>query len=332
MGHKRWLVLLLVLIITAIAISGCRQTPDTTPPEPQQQEENQENQTDAIREEWADSAHATVTNADSSNSPAKRDGCIICHDGRAYNKQISSADELDTGEPVGADCETCHTGHGKEVWQSGLVQLPAGEVRDGGGALCMDCHNARSIPDPADRPAPHASAEADIVMGINGFHVEGKTYGSSPHTAVKDTCFGCHMADLGKGYPSHTFRSELETCEQCHKGIDSINMKAKDDYDGDGTVEGFQDEVDGLLKMLHDTIQARLEGGTFTSTHGRIAFMDEKEEEMEEVPAELYHGAWNYYLVANDGSRGIHNPLYVVQLLQQSILMLGGDLGEAKQL
>ncbi|NLC76321.1 MAG: ammonia-forming cytochrome c nitrite reductase subunit c552 [Clostridia bacterium] len=325
---------LILLVLVACLAVGCRQAADNTPPEPQEpaQEEQQKNPAEAIREEWAKSAHATATNAESPDSPAKREACMRCHDGRAYTMQISSVEDLDTGEPVGQDCDTCHSGHGKEVWQSGLVQLPAGEVRDGGGALCMDCHNARNIPDPENRPAPHASAEADIVMGINGFQVEGKTYGSSPHTAVKDTCFGCHMADLGGGYPSHTFKSDVETCKSCHQGIDTVNMKAKDDYDGDGTVEGFQEEVDGLLKTLHDTIEAKLEGGSFTSGHGRILFQDGNGNDLENVPAELYHGAWNYFLVVNDGSRGIHNPLYVVQLLQQSILMLDGDLGDAKQL
>lgn len=331
MVRKKLLFFILVLAIP-LMIVGCRQAQDPTPEEPPAKEEQQEDHTEAIRKEWAESAHATATNADEPNSPAKREECMLCHDGRAFARQIASTEDLSTDEPVGQDCATCHEGHGKEVWESGLAQLPSGEVRDGGGALCMSCHNARKTPDPAARPAPHASAQADIVMGTNGFQVEGVNYSSSPHTAVKDTCFGCHMADLGGGYPSHTFEADVQTCEPCHQGINTINMKAKADYDGDGDLEGFQDEVDGLLKNLHDTIEARLEGGTFASSHGQIVFTAPDGNEMNDVPADLYHAAWNYYLVVNDGSRGIHNPVYVVQLLQQSILMLDGDLKEAKLL
>lgn len=331
MVRKKLLLFILVLAIP-IMIVGCRQAPDPTPGESPAKEEQQEDHTEAIRKEWAESAHATATNADEPNSPAKREECMLCHDGRAFARQIASTEDLSTDEPVGQDCATCHEGHGKEVWESGLAQLPSGEVRDGGGALCMSCHNARKTPDPAARPAPHASAQADMVMGTNGFQVEGVNYSSSPHTAVKDTCFGCHMADLGGGYPSHTFESDVQACESCHQGIRTINMKAKADYDGDGTVEGFQDEVDGLLKLLHDTIEARLEGGTFTTGHGQIVFTSQDGSEINDVPADLYHAAWNYYLVVNDDSGGIHNPVYAVQLLQQSILMLDGDLKEAKQL
>lgn len=330
----RYKHLLILLALVALLAAGCRQadnTPAPAPQQPKQEEQQQKDPTEAIREEWAKSAHATATNADAEDSPAKRDNCIRCHNGKAYAMQISTADEVDTGKPVGQDCETCHSGHGKEVKESGLVQLPAGEVRDGGGVLCMDCHNARNTPDPDKRPAPHASAQSDVVMGMNGYQAEGKTYSSSPHTAAKDTCLGCHMANLD-GHPSHTFKADVEACKSCHQGMDSINRKAQADYDGDGNVEGFQEEIDGLLKMLHDAIEAKLNGGTFTTGHGQILFQDANQNELDNVPAELYYGAWNYFLVSNDGSKGIHNPTYAVQLLQQSILMLDGDLGKAQQL
>lgn len=332
MRRKLWLLFFVLVLLIPLTV-GCRQAANEIREEQQQTEEQQqEDHTQAIREEWSKSAHAVATNAQEENSPAKRDECMRCHNGQAYVKQVTSADELNVDEPVGQDCDTCHSGHGKEVWASGLVTLPAGEVRDGGGALCMDCHNARKTPDPENRPAPHSSAEADIVIGTNGYHVEGVTYSSSPHTAVKDTCFGCHMADLGGGYPSHTFKADVKPCQSCHQGISDINMKAKADYDGDGSIEGFQEEVDGLLKLLHDTIEAELDGGTFSTGHGQIVFTGKDGNEMSEVSPDLYHAAWNYYLVMNDGSRGIHNPVYVVQLLQQSVLMLGGDLKDAKQL
>lgn len=323
--------LLFLLVILALFALGCKQTPPPQPEPEKPAKEDQQDQISLIQEEWSNSAHATVTDAGDPNSPATRDGCITCHDGRAFAQQIVSAADLDTSEPVAQDCDTCHSDYGKEVWEAGLVNLPSGEVRDGGGALCMSCHNARNVPDPATKTAPHPSTEADILMGTNGYHVEGKNYSNSPHTSVKDTCFSCHTADLGGGYASHTFEADLKTCVSCHQGIDTFNMKAKEDYDGNGQVEGFQDEVAGLQELLKETIEEGLDGGSFAISRGAIVFT-KGEEEITDVPADLYHAAWNYFLTVNDGTKGLHNPEYVVQLLQQSILMLDGDLGAAAEL
>ncbi|MBI4759333.1 MAG: hypothetical protein HY783_10125, partial [Chloroflexi bacterium] len=41
-----------------------------------------------------------------------------------------------------------------------------------------------------------------------------------------------------------------EPCQACHAGIKTFNILAKADYDGNGKVEGVQDEVAGLLKVL----------------------------------------------------------------------------------
>jgi hypothetical protein len=44
-----------------------------------------------------------------------------------------------------------------------------------------------------------------------------------------------------------------------------------------------------------------------------------------EVSNELYQAGYNYFLVYYDGSLGLHNPLFAVQLLQQSYKVLTGE-------
>ena len=39
-------------------------------------------------------------------------------------------------------------------------------------------------------------------------------------------------------------------CKNCHGDVKDFNLKAKADYDGNGKVEGVQDEVKGLLGQV----------------------------------------------------------------------------------
>ena len=47
------------------------------------------------------------------------------------------------------------------------------------------------------------------------------------------------------------------SCKSCHGDINDFNLKAKADYDGNGKVEGVQDEVKGLLNMLWKGLEAK---------------------------------------------------------------------------
>ncbi|MHB0870972.1 MAG: hypothetical protein ACYC66_08655 [Chloroflexota bacterium] len=43
-------------------------------------------------------------------------------------------------------------------------------------------------------------------------------------------------------------------CQTCHAGITSFDLPAKADYDGNGQVEGVQEEVAGLVQLLQTAI------------------------------------------------------------------------------
>ncbi len=100
--------------------------------------------------------------------------------------------------------------------------------------------------------------------------------------------------------------------EGCHgQGtITTFNRTAYGDYDGDGTVEGVQDEVQGLLDILAAELPKDDEGEVVFSaatTEAERAAM------------------WNYQLVAKDGTLGIHNTAYAVQVLQKTYQQLTGE-------
>jgi hypothetical protein len=187
-----------------------------------------------------------------------------------------------------------------------------------------------------------------MIEGVNGY-TYGKTIPSSAHRfAVADTCAGCHMQTIATNSPAyalgftksggHTFSMTynvvtngvantlelVDVCVQCHGPIESFNM-VKVDYNGDGVIEGVQTEVQKLL----DKLNTLLPDSTYRADGNYVA-----DEVVGSVsvktnwPANFLRGAWNWQLVNNDLSKGIHNAAYAVGLLKASIADLTGDGNE----
>jgi len=122
--------------------------------------------------------------------------------------------------------------------------------------------------------------------------------------------------------PNHTFIVEnFTTCEttDCHDQDMTGGGTAKQDYDGDGTIERTTAEVEGLLDTLKSAIETK--AGTFESSRGAVVFAKTKKPKQA-----TYAAAYNYFYVMNDKSRGIHNIPFTVDLLTRSIIAVGGEL------
>ncbi|MFQ5875507.1 MAG: hypothetical protein ACE5JL_17155, partial [Dehalococcoidia bacterium] len=226
-----------------------------------------------------------------------------------------------------------------------VVTLPDGtEVTNAGAsATCMSCHNGRVGPDEveAEEPHyPHHSTAAEMITGVGGY-TYGEEIKNSPHIAIGKTCVDCHMYETpgmdDAGTPDdssddvplpghneigeHTFTMTspegvelVGACAECHGEIESFNLPAKGDYDGDGTVEGIRDEVQGLLDLLFQAIQDS--GVTYLGHYPYWENVTTKAQK-----ATIY----NWSFVGNEGSLGVHNTARAVQLLQASYRDLTGE-------
>lgn len=322
---------IVVLAVTFLAAAGC-------PPRTAPNGEGQKIDFSALTGQWDESRHALIL-----PYPNGRDGCILCHDGYAFAQQIETRAALPEGRRVGEgdnmvavtsiNCAACHTGNALELISSRTVSIPtAANVAGGTGALCMACHNSRRAPsiDDARRSSPHPSAQADVVTGTGGMRINNISVGSTAaHAGVENTCNGCHMPEDPGNFAYHGFTMSEDfidqTCGGCHRGAATFNLTAGGDYDGDGQKEGFQDEVAGLLALLKDAAGAALNGGGFTSQGGAFVFTDADNNPIENVEPEVYAAAYNWYLVTSDGSLGVHNPTFTIQLLQRTYNALTGE-------
>ncbi len=104
--------------------------------------------------------------------------------------------------------------------------------------------------------------------------------------------------------------------EGCHATgtVTTYNRTAYGDYDGDGTVEGVQDEVQGLLDILAAELPKNDDGNIPSSGIDKMGLTENQ-----------LRALWNYTLINNDGSLGIHNTAFAVQVLQKTYKQLTGE-------
>jgi len=293
-------------------------------------------------QEWNKSTHAIATRHPTGEG---EEACVGCHSGVGFIDRMDGIEEADRRTYWEAIvCSACHDphSHGEEhqVRSTADVTLGNGHViTEGGlGKLCMNCHMGRrdavsyaETGNPSSHWGPHHGPQSDMLAGSNGYEYDKPIRSSGHIHAVPDTCATCHMQEVGSSDPGflevggHTFKPawdggtpddpsddvELtEACAQCHGEIEDFDSIVRQDYDGNGIAEGTQTEVRGLLAKLAKLLPPY---GEPTVDLGSV-------EERRELIA-----AFNYQLVLEDGSFGIHNTLYATDLLKASIADLGGE-------
>jgi len=275
-----------------------------------------------------------------------RSGCSQCHSGSAFVSWIK-ADKGDFETPVGTNisCAACHDPHDDtNIHQLRTLETTLGdgtlitEADYGTGALCMNCHKSRreaatyaiDVNNGSSHYGAHHGPQADMLLGKNApdFGVELKT---SPHgVAIENACVGCHMTgehtdELGNVtlVGGHSFNmndangnDHVEACADCHGDVGATFAEKKyyingnADLDNDGTAEGLQVEVKGLLAQLAELLPQDESGDVLIDGDGLTV-------------ADMM-GGYVYFWVMEDRSFGVHNPAYTISLLKAAIETMGG--------
>ena len=291
----------------------------------------------------------TGTNANTYNL----DDCGRCHDGRIYIQFTKGFKKGDPGQidevtltqanGTHVTCQTCHDPHGNSNVAS-LRQAPANSdtlangyayTLGGTGQVCMNCHKSRRnnvtymTSTISAFWGPHHSVQADNFFGQNAAKFGTTDYMTNSHQfAVTDACVTCHMvatADTGTvnrdkvgghSWNLHNPDSDYDhtkACTSCHGPKTSFDeFVAVTDFDGDGTVESVQGEVEGLLQNIRILLPPT---GTDSIDWSLIKAMND---------LTVKKAYWNYQLINNDGSFGMHNSKFAFDVLLKTQVALGG--------
>jgi cytochrome c554/c'-like protein/doubled CXXCH motif protein len=302
-------------------------------------------------DEWLTSAHGDSLNYET--EPVLSAGCAKCHNGLVADDYLNDPVHFqnpaqDPTEFTVIVCAVCHDPHGNDNPGSlrnaaiSDVALPGSILVEeaGAGRLCISCHNGRRtgtqvlamINSGSAHFGPHHSIQGDMLKGVNAYQSFAdsvtRNFSSSKHILVQDACITCHThphpGDPESGianFTGHNFRPVVQACAPCHGEISDFDqIQAKADFDGDGTIEGVQIEVDGLLALLEQTI---IDASTSDLIKADFAanFVGTLGDATKSTRAQREAG-YNWCFVDFDGSHGVHNTTYTVQLLQQSIRYL----------
>jgi predicted CXXCH cytochrome family protein len=283
--------------------------------------------------EWNASRHAVAVEE-------TEPGCARCHAAKGYANYIAGSTPVAVPYEV-ITCSTCHDPHDAtnphqlRTLKSVTLMDKKTTITEGGtGLMCMNCHMTRrdatnyvEVTVASSRFGPHYGAQADMLAGANAV-TYGKTIGSTAHlSVVEDSCATCHMQATAMADPAylkaggHTFSMSAQTtngvvqllgaCQECHGKITSFDFP-RQDYDGDGIVEGVQTEVRHLLDRL--ALMLPPVGTPKTSLSINTNWTRQQ-----------LRASYNWQFVKNDGSYGIHNLSYAVGLLKASIADVSGD-------
>lgn len=287
--------------------------------------------------QWENSVHAT-------GGTFARNGtsCAPCHVSQGFLERMAAgtmetATAISNPNPI--NCYTCHWIHRDyevtdialtytapvDYWHTG--EAAKVDIDFGQGNLCANCHQSR-IPDPwptvgssdtytitSFRYGPHHGPMAQVLGGFGGFEVPGsKTYTNSQHTNIENACVACHLAEAsgvetGGHVMNVAYDGDLNEagCVACHP--DGI---------ADETAEE-QEEVHMMLEELHNlliTLQVSDSSGYLLGDDGVNRASSSNPANLTANEAGAF---FNFKMIEEDRSGGVHNLKYSKALLTNSI-------------
>ncbi|BDQ03559.1 multiheme c-type cytochrome [Ignavibacterium sp.] len=302
--------------------------------------------------QWENSVHSEAlwSNSFAQGSSSQNNSlnnCIRCHDGRGFvnftKGQTTNTTGWTSARHTMIGCATCHDPHGNGN-EYALRPTPVGSDTlgngysytgmGGKGNICMNCHKARrdnvtytQTNVTSSHWGPHHSVQTDVFLGQNAAEFTSSYLSGSHKFAVGDACVTCHMVatvDTGnvnrdkvgqhsfKLYNPDTGYEHTAACTPCHGTISGWNdFMALTDYDGDGTVESIPNELEGLLQVIRILLPPT---GIDSISWQMIRDMND---------LTVRKAYWNYQLVNNDGSKGMHNSKFAFDVLLKTKVALG---------
>jgi len=245
-------------------------------------------------------------------------GCARCHSGNGFVEFVTTGEVADNVKvPEAWQCGTCHGLHttfeeadyalrltdaSPAIFDAGVTSLDIDENSN----LCVSCHQARSGPakfwdGSADsvsvggHDGPHHGPQSNVLLGNLGASSTGEPFAAH----VGAGCVGCHMTE-GTGDDAnvaggHTFKPLVEGCISCHTSATDFDL-----FGGQTSVTTKMATLSGYLETagIIDSV-GHLHDGTYS--------------------AEVFQAWWNYVVIHEDRSLGVHNPTYVGTLLDEAI-------------
>ena len=194
--------------------------------------------------------------------------------------------------------------------------------------VCAQCHNDRGSAWTDTSRSPHESPQYNILLGTVGEFTTGPSPGlPATHSRLEMQCAECHMQTTND-FSGHTFEvATYQLCFNCHSDPTSLVQFVTN------TIASQIQQTKSYLDLWATTVApAGLEKyGTFAweyTTPGDLSPGGSGPSTADQalVPDDIKKARFDLYLVLYDGSYGVHNGPYDIQLLQAAQDFVAGQL------
>jgi hypothetical protein len=195
--------------------------------------------------------------------------------------------------------------------------------------VCAQCHNRRGASWTDTAAPPHKSPQYNMMIGTVGELTSGaKPNFPATHSRLEKQCVACHMPDVAHAGPpdvpplaSHTFAvTSFELCAQCHR--DATNAQNLVTAVQEATTMNIAIVKSGLDEWARTKAPPLLlaKYGTRAweyTTPGELSPGGPGPNKTEQalIPDIIKKARFNLYVVLQDGSYGVHNGPFSVELL-----------------
>jgi hypothetical protein len=196
---------------------------------------------------------------------------------------------------------------------------------------------------------PHEAGQLDIFSAAGGYHFPVVYKTTAKHlTDLK--CTDCHMPPVAanSNYPNHSFDPQLSSCQSCHNGLKNFDNNDVQTLIGKALreFEAYANSKGWLTRSetgLYASLTAAAGSGTEACTPGggnpanSYIGCGDGQFTLDRVKAGTSGGntslaltkdeagaLYNYFLIARGSALGVHNPIYVKQLIFDSIQIVKG--------
>jgi hypothetical protein len=303
--------------------------------------------------QWENSGHP-LANTSAGGSVTTNASCLPCHTAEGFVElTVRGNGTIDGKYPDrnAVTCSACHDSHDParpaQLRTVSAVTLPNQSVYDREmGNICANCHNSRiaSADDAVDlvkgsSRGAHHGPQADVFLGTSAYTWDSPyPAGQGTHYGlIADGCVPCHTAKAAEPSATvgdHTFQiNNAQTgvstapaaCGGCHAGLTTTDRVplSPQDYDGNGVAEGIQSETRGILENLKAELLARLPGVSWDEEEERLSISNA---DWQNLNLDQRAALYNFNLISEDKSEGIHNTDYSLAVLQRSYFHLTGTV------
>jgi len=263
--------------------------------------------------------------------------CVTCHDSsQAIDPHVTGKTYTPNSFPLRVPTGAADEALLEKSSAPGVSDgTPAGKYT--AGNACMWCHKSRKDVTnyitatnntlSSTHWGPHEGPQADIYTGLGGYHYAGKTYGNSSHQAFEDGCVTCHMPEVSsnQNIGNHSFAPVVSTCTTagCH-------TQAKN-FDVGGGKTAMTAGIQELRVALNNngwlTRSAAAPYAPLSATDltDRQFSLDLTMPGVTGLTADQAGAVYNYLLLARGSAGGVHNPLYVRELIFDSVKAITGS-------